>query len=687
MSYQSTNDSLYDDVDPEISSEHSLLHSDRQPERFERFDDNRSVTKSFTRRSVLLIALVCTVVCVIALSYRSNSTSVQPAAVPASVDSESLSVPVSAQSLSEHSHHGSSRHSRSHSTDELDNDDESRRHSHGSRRSSDDEESDRSSSHSRSHRGSSSRHSAHDLRSESADQDQDDTEDEPSSRGSRGASATPDATSVTDSTQSSKTEQESSPLTQTGDCEPPYPGYPFCESKVAELKSTWNKDADSLEYYRGQGVDGSTCSFLNFLNKNGFYCPEAADVRRAMIRGVNLGGWLVLEPWIKPSMFTQFAVEDNVHDQWGYCEKLGKAECKRQLEKHWDTFLTYKDLQTLAESGINHVRIPVGYWLFGDIQTDEPWVTGDLAYLERAVKWCSDVGIHVVLDLHCAPGSQNGFDNSGRMGEVHFADTEVASNGRITYPNINRALRVIDALAKHFSAQEYKNTVSGIELVNEAFISIPLEIVKDYYLQGYEIVKKYGDIAVVIGDSFRFGAWGDFMFPPHYRHVWIDTHIYQVFDHYRLSFTWDQHIEQTCKINRPEVAVAPLSTMVGEWSLATKDCARWLNGYNNGARYDGTFHMGNEPPQPLGSCKGENDVTDSTVFTPDYKQFLRKFAEAQMDAYESGSSAGWFFWNFKTEGAPQWDYLLGLKEGWMPKDHSKRQYSCDKLFPQDNSPK
>lgn len=182
-------------------------------------------------------------------------------------------------------------------------------------------------------------------------------------------------------------------------------------------------------------------------------------------------------------------------------------------------------------------------------------------------------------------------DNSGRRGEIHFADSETESNGRVVYPNIQRALDFIDALTQHFAATEYKGTVVGIELVNEAFITIPIEIVKDYYLQGYERVKKYGDLAVVIGDSFRFGSWDDFMFPPHYRHVWIDTHIYQVFDLYRLSFTWQQHLDQTCKINRPEVAVAPLSTMVGEWSLATVDCAKWLNGYNAGARFDGTFHQ------------------------------------------------------------------------------------------------
>jgi len=169
------------------------------------------------------------------------------------------------------------------------------------------------------------------------------------------------------------------------------------------------------------------------------------------------------------------------------------------------------------------------------------------------------------------------------------------------------------------------------------------------------------------------------MFPPHYRHVWIDTHIYQVFDNYRLSFTWEQNLSQTCKINKPEVAVAPLSTMVGEWSLATVDCARWLNGYNVGSRYDGTYHATNEAPQPLGSCIGQNDLHDTTVFTPEYREFLLQFASAQMDAYESGSSAGWFFWNFKTEKAPQWDYLLGLKEGWIPTDHQNRKYNCDNV--------
>jgi aryl-phospho-beta-D-glucosidase BglC (GH1 family) len=44
---------------------------------------------------------------------------------------------------------------------------------------------------------------------------------------------------------------------------------------------------------------------------------------------------------------------------------------------------------------------------------------------------------------------------------------------------------------------------------------------------------------------------------------------------------------------------------VGEWSAAETDCAPALNGYNKGARYDGTYPNSNF----VGSCDGINDIT------------------------------------------------------------------------------
>lgn len=483
---------------------------------------------------------------------------------------------------------------------------------------------------------------------------------------------------VSPSSSSSSLNSEESPFNAKA-CEGPFPGYPYCEDRMKWLSENWNRDAATEQYYRSQGVDGSRCSYLTFLNLHGFYCPEAKDAGKTKIRGVNLGGWLVLEPWITPSLFRQFDARDNVMDQWRFCEVLGKLECKKQLEKHWDTWVNEIDIKALADAGINHVRIPFGYWAFGDIRQGEPWVDGELPYLKRVLMWCSKYGLHAVLDMHAVPGSQNGFDNSGRRGVVAWADSYRDSTGRMRFANIQRSLDVLRNVTRVFCAPEFQHVVAAIEPVNEALISVPIEIVKDYYLQAYEIIKRGSDpehdydIAVVIGDSFRFDAWNGFMFPPHYRHVWIDTHIYQVFDTYRLQYSWEDHERQTCASNKAEVSVAPLSTLVGEWSLATTDCAEWLNGYHVGARYDGTMYGFSQ----VGVCDGQNDVTDPSVFTNEYKAFLKEWASLQMDAYESGSSAGWFFWNFKTESAPQWDYLLGVQQGWMPIDHNNRGTNCD----------
>lgn len=451
-----------------------------------------------------------------------------------------------------------------------------------------------------------------------------------------------------------------------------YPGFPECSARITWMQANWDNTPESKKMYADAGVDGSLETILGYLNHHGLFCPTLKDASRRLIRGVNLGGWLVLEPWIVPSLFEQFDPALDVKDMFTFCQVLGRQECKRQLHEHFDSFLTEEDVKTLAKAGITHVRIPVGYWIMGDIHADEPWAPDGLPFLQRAMFWFKDHGLHVVFDLHCGPGSQNGFDNSGKAGEIHWADPSTDGNGNVFYPNIDRSLTMLSALVSVFSLYPFTGVVTGIEVINEAFITIPLAVVQSYYIRAYKRIRYINpDIDIIIGDSFRFLEWNDFMYPPEFQHVYIDTHIYQVFDDYRLGMTTEQHIGQTCNINLPQVAVAPLSTIVGEWSAAMNDCAQWLNGYNRGSRYDGSFL--NTPM--MGSCTGYDDPT-SAVFTPEYRKDLKRYVEMQMDAYESGSSQGWFFWNFKTERAPQWNYLMGLKEGWIPQNPNVREFSC-----------
>lgn len=386
-----------------------------------------------------------------------------------------------------------------------------------------------------------------------------------------------------------------------------------------------------------------------------------------MIRGVNLGGWLVLEPWITPSLFEQFKPEDNVVDEYTFTKHLGKQEARRQLEHHWDKWVTEDDIKTLAQSGLTHLRIPVPYWMM-EITADEPFVDGSMPYLKRAMEWARKHKMRVVFDLHSAPGSQNGFDNSGRKGEIHWGDA--APDG--TYPFIERTVRILHQYAAIFGGPDYNGVLAGIELMNEPFVTLPLNLVQDFYVKGYNAIRSVAPgLAVFISDSFRMGDMWNVMEYPHYEGVYLDTHIYQVFDAYRLQMTPEQHIKQTCEVNKPQIQASnKLYTITGEWALATTDCCKWLNGMWAGSRWEGTFPGSGR----IGSCAGRNDVHNTTVFTPEYKKFLKEFAEKQMDAYEAGR--GWFFWNFKAESSPQWDYLEGLRQGWMPADVTKRTHSC-----------
>ena len=70
-------------------------------------------------------------------------------------------------------------------------------------------------------------------------------------------------------------------------------------------------------------------------------------------------------------------------------------------------------------------------------------------------------------------------------------------------------------------------------------------------------------------------------------------------------------------------------TVVGEWTGALTDCAKWLNGRYKGARYDGTFPGSSK----VGSCDGKYVGTVAGL-SGDDKKNIGQFIEAQMDAYE-----------------------------------------------------
>lgn len=369
------------------------------------------------------------------------------------------------------------------------------------------------------------------------------------------------------------------------------------------------------------------------------------------VRGVNIGGWLVAEPWITPSLFDNTG-DTRVVDEWTMGQYVGDAASR--LQSHWASFYTESDFSAIANAGLNHVRIPIGYWAF-DSSGNDPYVKSNQGdYLEKAIKWSKKYGLKVIIDLHGAPGSQNGFDNSGHKGSISWPNSKSFSR---------RATEVISAIAARYA--KYDGTVTSIELLNEpaGFAGDNLlTFTKNYYYGAYTAARnKFGNAAIMIHDAFQsLSYWNGFMPAPKYQQVLLDTHIYSVFVIDQVAMSNSDRLNFYCNMagSISSSNSNNLWTIVGEWTTAPTDCAKYLNGRGVGARYDGSFGQGS---YYVGSCA--NKSGDGSKFSSSYKNFLKQMFETQISVYERGS--GWVFWTWKTESAADWDYQRGLQGGWI----------------------
>jgi glucan 1,3-beta-glucosidase len=354
-------------------------------------------------------------------------------------------------------------------------------------------------------------------------------------------------------------------------------------------------------------------------------------------RGVNIGGWLVLESWITPSLYSNNSVGSG-NGQWQFCEQLGKTECLNALKPHWDNWIKEDEVAYLASAGITHFRVPIGYWILdGFIQADEPFVSGDYLYLLRFLEWSKKYNVQVILQLHAAPGSQNGHDNSGRNGTIEWNK----------FNNTERTVSFLSALAQNMtlvnSQPSTLNVVAGIGLLNEPWTipiggPIEMEYLQSFYLNATNAVRSTGftgDIWLSDGWNKSWTGWDGFLTPPNYSNIFFDTHNYYCFDSYHENLPMWGLVKEVCASDGPGFArFGDDWLVVGEWTAA----------------------LSQGPSYP---------------FDEDGKAYLRSFIRSQWEAagvYPSQNGVkGGFFWNFKIEqGYQAWNYLLGLREGWAP---------------------
>lgn len=123
-----------------------------------------------------------------------------------------------------------------------------------------------------------------------------------------------------------------------------------------------------------------------------------------LLRGINLGNWLVPEGYMfRLDSATSFRMINGL-----LSELIGPAETHAFWKTFRDCYITRADIRYIKSIGLNSVRVPFSFRLFLSEEFPGIWTDEGFRYLDSVMAWCGSEGLLVILDMHCAPGGQTG---------------------------------------------------------------------------------------------------------------------------------------------------------------------------------------------------------------------------------------------------------------------------------------
>ncbi len=383
-------------------------------------------------------------------------------------------------------------------------------------------------------------------------------------------------------------------------------------------------------------------------------------------RGVNLGNWLVLEKWMSPALFA----DTDAEDEYYLARTLPPEIYKARMEIHRSSYITERDFARIAEIGLNAVRIPIPYFIWGD----RPPFPGCLTELDHAFDWAEKYGLRILIDLHTVPLSQNGFDNGGICGVCRWSQTP---------EEVEFVLTLLEKLARRYGKRP---GLMGIEPINEPVtepawttMGVParypardpalaagsapntLEFVQGFYAEAYRRIRPHlsDDQYVVFHDAFQLDAWEPFFRDGNYKNVILDTHQYLMMAEMQGCPQTLEGYEAFIRGNiAPKIAAVQkyVDVICGEWCL--------FNSYAVGSdTQGGKANFEEAAAQP-----------DSRFAPEQLRQIYRRLAQVQTEAWAQGS--GYFYWSYKLlldtvhqknwQGWDCWDLGKSVSLGWFP---------------------
>lgn len=174
--------------------------------------------------------------------------------------------------------------------------------------------------------------------------------------------------------------------------------------------------------------------------KNRVLLDEYGDT--IQLNAMNLGGWMLWEGWIfGGGLHSETKIKKNLKKQ---CPDSLVEELTHGI---YENFIQKEDIVKIAKLGFNSIRVPIHYKLFLD--NGIGW-----KLMDKLIGWCKPLNVFIIIDLHAAPGGQNGLFISDPSPQKLWNSKQNQKRTKDIWFNI---------------AQQYKDEkiVAGYDLLNE----------------------------------------------------------------------------------------------------------------------------------------------------------------------------------------------------------------------------
>jgi len=218
------------------------------------------------------------------------------------------------------------------------------------------------------------------------------------------------------------------------------------------------------------------------LNNSGFVKVEGKKVltpdgRPLLLKGIGLGNWLLPEGYMW--RFKKAVSPRQINEV--VTELIGPAAAREFWKKYRENYITKKDIVYLKKIGMNSVRVPIDYRVLTPENHPDIWLKSGFQTLDNVIKWCSEEGIYVILDMHAAPGGQTGENIDDGWGYPFLFKSQQSQN---------RVIAIWEKLAERYHDNP---TVLGYDLLNE-----PIPTFKEYTSLNQYLVPLYKRITKAI---------------------------------------------------------------------------------------------------------------------------------------------------------------------------------------------